>query len=410
MNNKQGTGKREQRTEDKRRGCVDSWEDNTSTPYVSTSLHFNASQNLKIGDLTLNSQVSLAPMAGITDYVLRSLVRKHTKTCLLTTEMISSEALVQKARHQQTKTPLTPNPSPSRGEGKSFVPSPLGGEGSRRPDEGYCGVIVENDLIKKDNNHSPIAYQLSGHKPQLMADAAKILEKHADIIDINMGCPVNKVVKGQDGCALMRNPKLASEIVKAIKSTVQIPVSVKFRLGYTADELNFVDFGVKIQESGADFITIHARARSQMYSGKADWEKIRELKRNVDIPVFANGDVNSIESAEDCLQQSTADGIAIGRGILGDVTLISRIEHYLKTGEYIYPPTLEERIETLKIHLDEEIKLRGENIGIKFTRKFYPYYINSIKNAAKYRAELVLEEDYEKIIKILDKISCCSLV
>jgi tRNA-dihydrouridine synthase B len=323
-------------------------------------------QNVEVGNLILNSRVSLAPMAGITDYVLRSLVRKHSKTCLLTTEMISSEALINEMKCKKRD------------------------------------LFATNNLILRDKDHSPIAYQLTGHKPQLIADAAKILEKYADIIDINMGCPVNKVVKGQDGCALMRNLQLAADIIKAVKNSVDLPVSVKFRLGYSADELNFVEFGVKMQEAGADMITIHGRTRNQMYSGKADWEKIKELKHNVDIPVFANGDIISIETAADCLHQSTADGIAIGRGVLGDVTLISRIEHYLQTGEILPPPTLKEKIEILKTHLDEEIKLRGEDIGIKFIRKFYPYYINGIKNAAKYRAELVLENDYDKIIEKLE--------
>lgn len=329
---------------------------------------------VKIGNLVLNSNISLAPMAGITDYVLRSLVRKYSKTCLLTTEMINSEALIQEFGRKR----------------KPFVP--------------------ENDLMLRDENHSPIAYQLAGHKPKLMADAAKIIEKYADIIDINMGCPVNKVVKGQDGCALMLNPKLASDIVREVKEAVDKPVSVKFRLGYTMNELNFVEFGTKMQQAGADLITIHGRTRNQMYSGKADWAKIKELKNEVDIPVFANGDVNSVETAVDCLQQSTADGIAVGRGILGDVTLISRIENYFQTGQIINPSSLEEKIKILKEHLDEEIKLRGEDIGIKFVRKFYPYYINSVKNAAKYRAELVLEENYENIIQKLDfilKASAC---
>lgn len=327
--------------------------------------------------LPLQSNISLAPMAGITDYVLRNLVRKYSKTCLLTTEMISSEALIQefkrKSKHRM---------------GLLF----------------HKQEALENDLVLRNKDHSPIAYQLTGHKPQLIADAAKILEKYADIIDINMGCPVNKVVKGQDGCALMKNPKLASEIVKTVKNVTHLPLSVKFRLGYTMEELNFVDFGVEMQKAGADMITIHGRTRSQMYSGKADWEKIKKLKQNVDIPVFANGDVNSIETAADCLRQSAADGIAIGRGILGDVTLIARIEHYLQTGEKISPPSLEEKIIILKEHLDEEIKLRGEDIGIKFVRKFYPYYINGIKNAAKYRAELVMENDYNKIVETLDLI------
>lgn len=321
---------------------------------------------VKIGNLVLNSCVSLAPMAGITDYVLRSLIREQSKTCLLTTEMISSEALINESKCKKRD------------------------------------LIADNNLILRNDDHSPVAYQLTGHKPQLISEAASIIEKYADIIDINMGCPVNKVVKGQDGCALMRNPKLAFEIIRAIKSSVKTPVSVKFRLGYTVDEINFVDFGVKMQEAGADFITIHGRTRSQMYAGKADWVKIRELKQNVDIPVFANGDVISVESAIECLEQSNADGVAIGRGVLGDVTLLSRIEHYLETGQKLPSPSLEERIITLKKHLDREIKLRGENVGIKFVRKFYPHYINSIKNAAKYRSELVLEENYEKIIETLD--------
>lgn len=328
---------------------------------------------IKIGNLpknlTINSNVALAPMAGITDCVLRSLVRKYSKTCLLTTEMISSEALIQEFGRK------------NREEGKT-----------------------ENELVKRDEDHSPISYQLSGHKPKMMADAAVILEKYADIIDINMGCPVNKVVKGQDGCALMRNPELAYQIVKEVTAAVKAPVSVKFRLGYTTEEMNFVEFGVKMQEAGASLITIHGRTRSQMYSGSANWNIIKKLKENVDIPVFANGDINSIETAVECLGQSCADGIAIGRGLLGNSDLISRIEHYLQTGEKLPPPSLEEKLEILKLHLDEEIKLRGENVGIKFVRKFYPYYINGIKNAAKYRAELVLEDDYDKIIKILDSI------
>lgn len=307
----------------------------------------------------IQSKVSLAPMAGITDYVLRNLVRQHSKTCLLTTEMISSEALVQ---------------------------------------------VPETSILKRDEDHSPIAYQLSGHKPELMARAAKILEPYADIIDINMGCPVNKVVKGQDGCALMRNPALAFDIVQAIKETINTPLSVKFRLGYTSDELNYVEYGIKMQEAGADFITIHARTRNQMYSGQADWNLIKQLKHSVDIPVFANGDVNSIDSGIKCIEQSCADGVAVGRGILGDVTLISRIEHYLKTGEKLPPPTIKEKIATLKMHLDEEIRLRGENVGIKFVRKFYPYYISGIKNASKYRTGLMTEENYDKIVEVLDNI------
>ena len=298
-------------------------------------------------------------MAGITDYVLRSLVREHSKTCLLTTEMISSEALTQ---------------------------------------------VKDTDIVVKDDNHTPISYQLSGHKPQMLADSAKYLERYADMIDINMGCPVNKVVKGTDGCALMRNVDLATEIVRTVKSQISVPLSVKFRLGYTFDELNFVEYGQKMQEAGADFITIHGRTRSQMYGGKADWKKISELKRNVDIPVFANGDVISIETAVKCLEESQADGIAIGRGVLGDPTLISRIETYFQKGEYLPPPTLEEKVEFMKKHLLKEIEFRGENIGIKFVRKFYPYYINGFTGASKCRGELVMMDNLKDILNLLNKI------
>ena len=308
----------------------------------------------------IQSRVSLAPMAGITDYVLRTLVRKYSNNALLTTEMISSEYLAQTLN-------------------------------------GRSGV----EILKRDENHSPISYQISGHKPEMMRKAAEFLTQYADMIDINMGCPVKKVVGGQDGAALMRTPELAADLVRAVKDGTDKPVSVKFRLGYTASEMNYVEFGQAMQDAGAEFITIHGRTRSQMYTGHADWAKIKVLKENVDIPVFANGDITSIEDAIECLELSCADGVAIGRGAIGDPTLIARIEHYLKTGEKLPIPPLEERVEMLKFHLDEEIKLRGENVAIKFMRKFYPYYLAGFKNAKVLRSKLVLEEDYNKIIELL---------
>ena len=309
------------------------------------------------------SRVSLAPMAGITDYVLRSLVRRYSPEVLLTTEMISSEYLAQTLN-------------------------------------GRSGT----EIFKRDDNHSPISYQISGHKPDMMRKAAEFLTPLADMIDINMGCPVNKVVKGQDGSALMRNPRLAMDLVKAVKEGTDKPVSVKFRLGYTFDEMNYVEFGQQMQKAGADFITIHARTRSQFYSGEADWKKIKELKQNIDIPVFANGDVTSVEKAIQCMEQSQADGVAIGRGVLGDPTLVGRIEKYFETGEIVPEPNLYEKLEIMKRHLDEEIKLRGENLAIKFFRKFYPFYISGIRNAAKIRSVMVVEEDYNKILEYIEYI------
>ena len=307
----------------------------------------------------IKSKVSLAPMAGITDYVMRSLIRSFSSDALLTTEMISSEYLAQ-AR--------------------------------------------ESVITKIDESHHPINFQISGHKPYLMKLAAEQLTPYADMIDINMGCPVNKVVKGQDGCSLMRAPELAAEIVKSVKDGTDKPVSVKFRLGYTSEEMNYVEFGQKMQEAGADFITIHARTRAQMYSGSADWKAIRLLKNNVDIPVFANGDIKTVQDAIECIKVSGADGVAVGRAAMGDPTLIGRIESCFASGKIIPEPSLGEKIEILKKHLDGEIELRGEKVGIKFMRKFYPHYIAGIKNASKIRSILVLEEDYSNIISTLDKL------
>lgn len=309
----------------------------------------------------IQSRVSLAPMAGITDYVLRSLIRRYSKSCLLTTEMISSEYLAQTL-------------------------------------QGRSGT----EILKRDENHSPISYQISGHKPHLMRQAAEFLTQYADMIDINMGCPVKKVVGGQDGAALMKNPELAADLVKAVKDGTDKPVSVKFRLGYTASEMNYVEFGRLMQDAGAEFITIHGRTRAQMYSGHADWSKIKVLKENVDIPVFANGDIISVDDAEKCLELSLADGVAVGRGAIGDPTLIFRIEHFIKTGEKLPVPPIDERLEMLKEHLKGEIALRGEGVAVKFMRKFYPYYLAGFTNAKQLRSKLVLEEDLDKIYKLLD--------
>lgn len=314
---------------------------------------------IKIGNHSLNSNLMLAPMAGITDTVLRSMVRTMNKDCLLVTEMLSSEALVN-------------NP--------------------------HAKILASVD------SESPLAFQLSGHKPHLMAKAAKIIEDRADFIDINMGCPVKKVVCGGDGSALMKTPQLASDIVKAIKDTVEKPVTVKFRLGWTFDTKNFVEFGKLMEESGADAITIHARTRSQMYADKADWAEIAKLTREVNIPVYANGDIVSIESALECLKLSNADGLAIGRGALGNPYIFKQLEHYFETGEILPPQTLDEKIEALKSHLNFEISHRGEENGIKFFRKFYPYYIKGVRGGGAYRGKLVTEDNYKTIINLLDEI------
>lgn len=318
----------------------------------------------KIGSVEFASCVSLAPMAGITDFCLRQLIRKFSPNCLLTTEMISSEMLMQ-----------------------------------NRPDE------HEKILAFKENEY-PLAFQISGHKPAMMAKAAKILQaKGANIIDINMGCPVKKVVCGGDGSALMRTPQIAADILKAVKDSVDIPVTVKFRLGYTAQEKNFMEYAKLMEESGADAMTIHCRTRAQMYSGTADWNAIKDVKKEINVPVFANGDIISPESAKECIETSKTDGIAVGRGVLGAPDLIYRIEHYFNTGEIITELTVKQKIELLKEHILSEISLRGEHVAIQFVRKFYPYYIKGIRDAAVYRSALVTENSLTKIFEILDLIT-----
>ena len=320
-------------------------------------MHHNRQEQLK---RIISSKVSLAPMAGVTDLPLRDLIREYSKTCLITTEMISSELLNQKNR----QTCMT-------------------------------------DLRE---NHHPIAYQVSGHKPDLIKKSAQILNNICDIFDINMGCPVKKVVCGNDGSALMRTPELAQELVKAALDGTDKPVSVKFRLGYSENEKNFVEFGQKMQEAGANFITLHGRTRSQMYSGKADWKIISLLKKNIDIPIFANGDIKSVDDAIQCMDESKADGVAIGRGILGDPTLISRIEHYFLTGEKLSPPGIKEKIDILIHHMNMEIEFRGIDTGVKFMRKLFPYYISGVSNAAKVRSKIITEENPQIIIAELKKL------
>lgn len=316
-------------------------------------------KQLNIGGVTINSVVVLSPLAGITDFVLRQLIREYSEDCLLMTEMISSEALVQKSDASITHT---------------------------------------------NEKEAPVSFQIEGHKPELMARSAKILEGKASIIDINMGCPINKIVKGNDGCALMKTPELARDIVLAVKDAVKIPVTCKFRLGWGQDTKNFVEFAQLMQSAGASAVTVHGRTRSQMYAGVADWEEISKLRGEIDIPFIANGDIVSPQTALDCLEKSKADGIAVGRAAMGDLSLLYRCEKYINEGILIQEPTLEEKIKMLRRHLDMQIAFRGEDVGIKFFRKFYPSYIRNIRGGGDYRHRLVTELDYNKIISILDEI------
>ncbi|MEI7474370.1 MAG: tRNA dihydrouridine synthase DusB [bacterium] len=314
---------------------------------------------LTIGNLKFNSNVTLAPMAGVTDTALRQIIRLHSKDSLLVSEMLSSEALK---------------------------------------------MNTDKSILNHVKEEHPLAFQIAGHKPYLMAEGAKQIESISTLIDINMGCPVAKIVKNGDGSALMTDLKLASEIISSIKNSVSIPVTVKCRIGWDCNTKNHVEFAKMAEESGADAITVHGRTRTQMYAGQADWYSIAEVKNAVKIPVIANGDINSPQSAAECLKISNADGVAIGRGILGDVSLMHRIDHYLKTGELIEEPDILSKLEIALLHTNKEIELKGELHGIKFMRKFYAWYIKSIKNAVKYRTALVRVEKLSEIYEIFEEI------
>jgi len=324
-------------------------------------------KTLKIGNQEFNSKVILAPMAGITDSVLRRLVRGFSPECLVMSEMVSSEGLR-----------MNPDRSITHAEADEY----------------------------------PLCFQLSGHKPQLMAEAAKILEPIATVIDINMGCPAPKIVKNGDGSALTKNLPLASEIISAVKKATNKPITVKTRLGWDVPTMRYLDFAKMAQDSGADALIVHGRTRTQMYSGVANWDAIAEIKQALEIPVIANGDINSVEAAIECQRITNCDGFAIGRGVLGDVELISRIEHYFATGEVLPEPTITRRIEIARIHLEKEIEFRSEVFGIRFMRKFLAHYIKNIKGAAQYRSALVRINEKQEILDTFDRIleevrECC---
>ena len=197
-----------------------------------------------------------------------------------------------------------------------------------------------------NGKEEPTAFQIEGHKPELMARSAKILEDRATIIDINMGCPIKKIVNGNDGCSLMRNPELAKDIVIAVKESVKIPVTCKFRLGWSNDTKNFVEFAQLMQEAGASAVTVHGRTRSQGYTGEADWDIIKQVKESVSIPVIGNGDIKSGEDAKRRLEETGVDAIMVGRATLGNPWLIKECVEYLEKGINLKDNTIKYKVNT----------------------------------------------------------------
>ena len=260
-------------------------------------------------------------------------------------------------------------------------------------------------LLARFPEEGPLSVQIFGSQPHFMADAARGLTELGLFcaIDINMGCPAQKVVGGQSGSALMKDPPLAGRIVEAVKNATFLPVTVKMRIGWDENNKNAVEFAKTVESAGADGLTVHGRTRMQQYSGKADWEMIARVKDAVGIPVIANGDIVDGKSALECLKITGCDGLAVGRGALGNPWIFSRIKQALR-GEEEGLPTLEEMIETAMTHAREMEKWKGEKSAVLEMRKHFAWYVTGRRGVAKMRTRLNLAQSFEEVEALLRSI------
>jgi tRNA-dihydrouridine synthase B len=316
---------------------------------------------IQIGSLTLKSRVYVPPMAGVTDIVFRDVVRQVDRQCLLSTEMVSSRALMA------------------------------------RPEARIMDLSAEEH---------PIGIQIFGHEPDVMAQAAQLAEKRgADFIDINMGCPVPKITKGKDGCALMREPDLAAAIISTVRASVKVPVTVKFRLGWDDETRNAVEFGLMAEGAGACAVTVHGRTRQQLYSGKADWSWIAKVKKALGVPVFGNGDVFEPEDAIRLLEVAGVDGVAVARGSLGNPWLIPRITKYIDTGVLSDPPDPIERLIIAFKHCLGLIRYKGVRVGTNESRRHMIHYTKGFPGGAVFRNRLTQIKTAAEAMNILAELA-----
>ena len=224
-----------------------------------------------------------------------------------------------------------------------------------------------------------------------------------DILDINMGCPAPKVIKNGDGSALMRNPKLAAEVLTAVVKNSKKPVTLKIRKGWDDNSVNALEIAKIAEECGISALAIHGRTREQFYSGKADWDIIAEIKQSINIPVIGNGDVFDVQDAVNMLEKTKCDAIMIGRGSQGNPWIFNRINHYMKTGEVLPEPTLEEKISTAIKHMNLAVAEHGEYVAVREMRKHIGWYLKGLKNSAKYRDQINKITDYKEVISMLEE-------
>lgn len=297
---------------------------------------------MKIGAVTIDNNICLAPMAGTTDLPFRVLC-KEQGCGLVCTEMISAKGMYYQ-------------------DDKSWKLAQLSG------------------------SELPAAVQIFGSEPEIMSYAAeKLNATEAAIIDINMGCPTPKITKNGEGSALMLNPGLAGELIKAVTAAAKKPVTVKIRKGWDDDHANAVEFAMVAEKNGAAAIAIHGRTREQFYSGKADWEIIKNVKKAVSIPVIGNGDIYKPEDAVRMLELTGCDAVMVGRGAQGNPWIFSRINHFVKTGQLLAEPDLEEKKTMMLRHLDMLVLLKGEYTGVREMRRHIAWYIKGCRNSSQYK-------------------------
>ncbi|KJH72705.1 tRNA dihydrouridine synthase DusB [Aliterella atlantica] len=326
---------------------------------LSPTLQARLSTPLKIGSFEVKSRVLQSPLSGVTDLVFRRLVRRYAPDSMMYTEMVNATGL-----HYVKQLPK---------------------------------------IMEIEANERPISIQLFDCRPDFLAEAAQMaVREGADTVDINMGCPVNKITKNGGGSSLLRQPEVAEAIVREVVKAVDVPVTVKTRIGWNDREITIIDFAKRMEDAGAQMITVHGRTRAQGYNGAAKWEWIAKVKEVLTIPVIGNGDIFSVEAAVKCLEVTAADGVMCSRGTLGYPFLVGEVDHFLKTGQLLAPPTPVQRLECAREHLQALWEYKGDR-GVRQARKHMTWYAKGFSGAAELRGQLSTIETVNQGLEIIDK-------